>query len=87
MLNITETKIKKINRGELLCYASILIEDSIVIDGIKLLENNKGRYILMPTRKIKGTEIKRNYAYPINNETRENILKEISDKYDEQIEE
>ena len=61
MLNITEIKIKKINRGELLCYASILLEDSIVIDGIKLLENEKGRYILMPIRKIKGTEIKRNF--------------------------
>lgn len=64
MLKISEIKIKRIDNGELLCYASILIEDSIVIDGIKLLENSKGRYILMPIRKLKGREIRRNYVYP-----------------------
>ncbi len=87
MLKISEIKIKKINRGELLCYASILVEDSIVIDGIKLLENSRGRYILMPIRKLRGKGIKRNFVYPINNETREKMLEEISNKYDEENEE
>lgn len=87
MLKISEIRIKKINRGELLCYASILIEDSIVIDGIKLLENSRGRYILMPIRKLSGKGIKRNFVYPIVNELREKMLEEISNKYDEENEE
>lgn len=87
MLKINEVKIKKINNGDLLCYASILIDNNIVIDGIKLLNGPKGRYIIMPVRKLKGNDTKRNYAYPINNDTREKMLKEISDKYDELQEE
>ena len=86
MLKINEVKIKKINNGDLLCYASILIDNSIVIDGIKLLQGENGRYIIMPVRKLKGVDTKRNYSYPINNETREKILQEISNKYDEEIE-
>ena len=87
MLKINEVKVKKINNGELLCYASILIDNSLVIDGIKLLEGEKGRYIIMPVRKLKGVDTKRNYSYPINNETREKLLEEISKKYDEETEE
>ena len=84
MVNIKETKIKKINNGDLLAYASILIDDSIIIDGIKLLNGPKGRYILMPVRKLKGNRTNRNYAYPIDNKTREKIIEEISKKYDEE---
>lgn len=87
MLKINEVKVKMINNGDLLCYASILIDDSIVIDGIKLLNSPKGRYIIMPVRKLKGNDMRRNYAYPINNNTREKMLEEISNKYDETMKE
>ena len=36
MLNITEVRIKPINKGNFLCYASILLDNSLVIDGIEL---------------------------------------------------
>lgn len=87
MLNITKTKIKKINQGDLLCYASICIDDSIVIDGIKLLNGKNGRYIRMAGRKIKNLNRERNYAYPINNDTRIQLLNEISEEYDNSSEE
>lgn len=86
MLNINEVRVKKINRGKFLGYASILIEDSLVVDGIELHEGEKGRYIYMPLNpKMKRT--RRNSTYPIDNETREQILKLVSDKYDEETEE
>ena len=48
MLNISEVRIKRINRGKFLGYASMLIDDSIIVDGIEFFEGKKGRYFLMP---------------------------------------
>ena len=85
MLNISEVRIKKINNGKFLGYASIQIDDCFIIDGIELYDGEKGRYILMPLNpKLKKT--RRNSAYPISNEAREQILESISKKFDEEIE-
>ena len=86
MLEIKEVRLKKIYKCKFLGYASILIGDSLVVDGIELHEGEKGRYIYMPLNpKMKKT--RRNSTYPINNETREQILQLVSDKYDEETEE
>ena len=56
MLNISEVRIKRINRGKFLGYASMLIDDSIIVDGIEFFEGKKGRYFLMPLNpKMKKT--------------------------------
>lgn len=86
MLNITEVRIKKINKGNFLGYASILIGDSLIIDGIELHEGQKGRYIYMPLNP-RLRRLQRNSAYPINNQTREQILQLVSQQYDEETEE
>ena len=87
MLNITEVKMKKINKGDLLGAASICIDDCFIIREIKLLDGKNGRYIKMPTRKIKNKKFVQDNAYPINNETRLQILEVVSEKYDEIVEE
>ena len=85
MLNITEISIKRINSGKFLGYASILIDDCFIIDGIELYDGEKGRYILMPLNpKLRKT--RKNSSYPIKNETRSQILEAISEKFDEEEE-
>lgn len=85
MLNISEVRIKKINRGSFLGYASILIDDSFIIDGIELYEGRKGRYFLMPLNpKLK--RFRKNSCYPITEDTRQNILDLISKEYDKETE-
>lgn len=86
MLDITEVKIKKIEKGNFLGYASICISNSIVIKEIKLFEGKDGRYIIMPGQKVKGQNRIRNFAYPIKDDTRLEILQKVSNKYDEQTE-
>lgn len=83
MLNISDVRIKRIDKGDFLCYASVCIDNKLIIDGIKLLQGKKGRYILMPVRKVSGNN-KRNFAYPTNNETREQLLELISEAYNNQ---
>lgn len=86
MLNISEVRIKKINKGNFLGYASILIDNSMIVDGIELHDGEKGRYIYMPLNP-KMRKTRKNSAYPIENETREQILEAVSKKYDEDTEE
>lgn len=87
MLNITEIRIKKINKGDLLAAASVCIDDCFILNEIKLLNGKNGRYISMPNRKLKNKDIRRNFLYPINNETRIQLLDAISEQYDDTIEE
>ena len=86
MLEINEVRIKKINKGNFLGYASILIDNSMIVDGIELHDGEKGRYIYMPLNP-KMRKTRKNSAYPIENETREQILEAVSNKYDEDTEE
>ena len=83
MLNITEVRIKKIEKGNLLAAASLCINKCFIINEIKLIDGKKGRFISMPKRKIKNKNYTRDFAYPMNNETREKIFKAISKAYDE----
>lgn len=91
-IKITDIKIFKIKqRGALLGYANIVLNDSFIIRGIKLLENReKERFVAMPSRKLKGEKrAYRDLCHPINQETRENITKTLFEAYEniEEIEE
>lgn len=85
MLNITEIRIKKINKGDLLAAASICIDNCFIVKEIRLLDGKNGRYISMPKRRIKNKDFRQDFAYPINNETRMQLLESISEKYDDTI--
>lgn len=87
MLNITEVRIKKINKGDLLAAASICIDDCFIVKEIRLLNGKNGRYISMPKRKVKNRNFKQDFSYPLNNETRVQLLEVISKSYDDTIEE
>ena len=87
MLNITEIRIKKINKGDLLAAASICIDDCFIVREIKLLNGKNGRYISMPKRRLKNKDFKQDFSYPINEETRLQLLEAISEQYDDTIEE
>ncbi len=85
MLDITEIRMKKINSGNFLGYASVLLNNCFIIDGIELYDGQKGRYLLMPLNpKIKKN--RKNSSYPIDNDTRNQLLEAISKKYDENLE-
>lgn len=87
MINITEIRVKKINKGNLLAVASICIDDCFIVNEIRFLNGKKGRYINMPNRKLKNKDVRRSFAYPTNNETRLQLLEAISEVYDDMIEE
>jgi stage V sporulation protein G len=54
MLNITEVRVKLIpaQRDKLLAFASVTIDDSLVIRDIKIIEGNERTFVAMPSRKV-----------------------------------
>lgn len=82
MLNVSEIRINKINKGNFLGYASILIDNCFVVDGIELYDGKNGRYILMPLNS-KKKKSRKNSAYPITDEARKDLLDLIVQKYEE----
>lgn len=84
-IKITDVRIFKIKqRGALLGYANIVINDSFIIRGIKILETEKnGRFVAMPSRKLRTEEHSyRDLCHPLNNDTRKGITQAILDAYD-----
>lgn len=85
-IKITDIKIFKIKqRGALLGYANIVLNDSFIVRGIKLLENRKKeRFVAMPSRKLRGEKrAYRDLCHPINTKTREVITNALFEAYDE----
>lgn len=87
---ITEVRIFKIKqRGALLGYANVVINDCFIIRGIRILENQRtGRFIAMPARRLPGKRREyKDLCHPLNQEVRNLITKEIFNAYDKLDEE
>ena len=80
MMEITKTIIYRVNKGKMLAYATVTINDSIVISGIRLFEGDNGRFILFPSRTSKKGR-KFDIAFPCKDEIREMILRKVEIEY------
>ena len=83
-MEITNIKIFKTNRGgPVLAYANVILDDQFIIRGITLLEMEKGRFISMPSRRVRnGDRNFRDVCHPLNNNVREELTKKVFDAYD-----
>lgn len=83
-IKVTNVKIFKIKqRGALIGYANITIDNCFAVHGIKILEKNEKRFIAMPSRKVKSeSKIHLYWCHPINKETRELLEETIFEAYD-----
>jgi stage V sporulation protein G len=80
-MNITDVKISKLS-GEEKCkaLASITIEGSFVVTGIRIIESQNGLFCAMPSRKTANGEYK-DICFPITAEARKKMIDAILDKY------
>lgn len=65
--------------GSLKAFASLTIDDSLVITGIKLVEGKNGLFINFPQYKS-GDEYK-DVVFPLTKELRDNVTKLVVDEY------
>lgn len=80
-MQITDVRIRKVEKeGKMRAVVSITIDEEFVVHDIKVIEGEKGLFIVMPSRKAADGEY-RDIAHPINSQTRESIQQIILDKY------
>ena len=85
-MKITDIKIFKAKeKGALLAYANVILDNQFIIRGISLLETEKnGRFLGMPSRRLKGEKASfRDLCHPINQDTRQMITEAVLDAYEE----
>lgn len=90
-MEITEIKIFKTNlKAPVLARANIILDNCFIIRGITLLEGTHGRFISMPSRRLKNRDNNakisyRDVCHPINQDVRQNLTEKIFEAYDEFI--
>lgn len=67
------------NAGNLKAIASITLEDSFAVHGVKVLESQKGLFVAMPSTEF-NSEYK-DICHPTTKELREDISKAVLDAY------
>lgn len=87
-MEITDVKIFKAKkRGPVLAYANVVLDNHFIIRGVTLLENEKGRFVAMPSRRLRGEKrAYRDMCHPLDNEVREELTNTIFETYDKFIE-
>lgn len=85
-MEITDIKIFKTKqKGAVLAYSNVILNNCFIIRGITLLETEKnGRFISMPSRRLKNEKKSyRDMCHPLNSEVRAELTEAIFDAYDE----
>ena len=72
--------------GNLKAFASIAIEDKIVITGLKVVDGKNGLFISFPQYKDSNGDYK-DIVYPLNKDTRNNLTKLVLSEYDKSLKE
>ena len=87
MPNITDVRVRLVNTdgGKLKGVATVVIDDSIAIHDIKLIEGEEGLFMAMPSKKMPDGTYK-DLVHPINSQTREHIKENILAAYHKALE-
>ncbi len=86
-MEITNVKIFRAKRrGPVLAYANVILDNKFIIRGITLIETEKGRFISMPSRRLRNERKSfRDTCHPLNAEVRNELTNAIFVAYDEFI--
>lgn len=80
-MKVTNVNLKKVEeQGAVKAYATIILDDSLAIHNIRLIEGKERLFIAFPSYKDKN-EAYHDYVHPIVSELRKAIEKAILDKY------
>ena len=86
MVNITDVKVRLVGNegGKLKGVATIVIDDSVAVHDIKLIEGNDGIFMAMPSKKMPDGEYK-DLVHAINSPTREYIKESVMNAYKQAV--
>lgn len=77
MLNITEVRISKVEGDEKLrAFASLVIDDCFLVGDLRVLENEEGYYVAMPSKRKRDGTFK-DIAYSLNTAAKDHISEKV----------
>jgi stage V sporulation protein G len=77
MFTITDIRITKIEGDEKLrAFAAIVLDDCFLVGDLRVVEGEEGYFVSMPSKRKRDGSFK-DIAYPLNNEVRELIEKQV----------
>lgn len=80
---ITNIRLNKVESSKVKAVASITFDDCFVVTDVKVIENSKGLFVAMPSRKNNDGTFQ-DIAHPVNTETRLYIQNSVLDVYNKQ---
>lgn len=83
-MQLTEIKVFPVNEEKLKAYVTIIIDNCFVVRDLKVISGNTGLFVAMPSKKRKDGQFK-DIAHPLNNETRDNMEKQILEAYEAEL--
>jgi stage V sporulation protein G len=84
MTEITEVRIYPMdNSGNLKAYATVTLDNSYAVHGLKVLEGEKGLWVSMPATKSKKTGEFKDVFHPISPQAREGLVSAVLEKFNE----
>lgn len=83
-MEITEIRITLREDDKLRAFASVTLDDALVIRGLKIIEGSAGMFVAMPSRQRKDGSYQ-DVAHPINRETREWLESLVITAYKEEV--
>ncbi len=85
MVEISEVRIYKMeNSGNLKAYATVTLDNSYAVHGLKVLEGENGLWVSMPATRSKKTGEFKDVFHPISTEAREGLVSAVLEKYQEE---
>lgn len=84
MVTVTDVRMKVLDESEerkIKAISSVTFNDSFVIHDVKVLDSEKGLYVVMPSKKAPDGTFK-DIAHPLNTETRQMIQEKVLAEYE-----
>jgi stage V sporulation protein G len=79
-MRITAVSIKLFEKDKLKAFATITIDDCLVVRGIKIIEGRKGLFVAMPNRR-RSDDSFQDIAHPVTVEARQELERLVLDAY------
>ena len=84
-MRISEVKVRIVEEKERFkAWVTLTFDNEFRIHGLKIIRGKDGLFVAMPSRKLPNGEFI-DTAYPLNNELRETIQREILVEYNRQL--
>ena len=83
-MNIS-VELRSINKVEAMpvkATANIVIDGGFVIRNVKLIENEKGRFLAMPSSRMNDGTWRNNFCHPITSECRREMEEAVIEAYE-----